>query len=124
MRQARGEGMRQAQLDLFDERPTPKGDRFGHLFDVEVDGYMWRSMYRAPDKYEPQERMALYRGLISEEGKYYPVSGCHIVGMPYTTDMDEAIRNIRTGEAWINAGRTDYGGVQIEDCLELCEETT
>jgi hypothetical protein len=113
--------MRQAQLDLFDESPTPKGDRFGHLFDVEVDGYIWRAVYHAPDKYEPQERMALYRGLISEEGKYYPVSACHIVGMPYTTDMDEAIRNIRTGEAWINAGRTDYGGVQIEDCMELCE---
>jgi len=116
--------MRQAQLDLFDERPTPKGDRFGHLFDVEVDGYMWRAVYNSPHKYEPEERMDVYRGKINPDGTYHPASNCHLVHMPYTTDMDEAIRNIRTGEAWINAGKTDYGGVCIEDCLELCEETT
>lgn len=31
------------QLDLFGE--PRKGDKFGHLFDVEVDGRVWRAMY-------------------------------------------------------------------------------
>jgi len=108
------------QFDLFDDRPRPKGDRFGHLFDIEVDGYMWRAMYHAPDKDDPQERMAVYRGLIGEGGKYRPVSCCRIVSMPYTTDMDEAIRNIRIGEAWINDGMAECDSVAIEDCMELC----
>jgi hypothetical protein len=112
--------MRQAQLDLFDERPTPKGDRFGHLFDVEVDGYMWRAVYRDPDL-DPAERMTLYRGLISPDGAYYPVSGCHLIRMPYTDNLEDAVRNIRIGEAWINAGKTEYNSVQIEDCYEIPE---
>jgi hypothetical protein len=113
--------MRQAQLDLFDERPTPKGDRFGHLFDVEVDGYMWRAVYRDPGL-DPAERMTLYRGLISPDGTYYPVSGCHLVRLPYTDNLEDAVRNIRIGEAWINAGKTEYNSVQIEDCLEPWDE--
>jgi len=110
------------QLELFaPEKPVQRGNKYGHLFDVEVDGWMWRAVYRAP-YLDETERMTLYRGEINPDGSYNPVSGCHLIRMPYTDNIEDAVKNIRIGEAWINADKTEYGSVEIEDCVDLSKE--
>jgi hypothetical protein len=111
------------QLDLF--APPRRGDKSGHLFDVEVDGWMWRAMYRAPGEWDAySERMVLYRGKIHEDGTYKGISGCHMANMPYSYLNDEVISNIRLCCAYIDAGKTDYGTAVLEDALDTANAIT
>lgn len=98
------------QLDLFIDTAARQTSKSGILYDLELDGFMWRAVLHAEDNMA----LVFYRGEIGDHGRYYPVSGCHLVSMPYTTDRQEVARNIRAGEAAIASGLAIYKSARIE----------